>query len=80
MLYQLEQLILKSTAQLSQHTKFAVTNAVRHPSQNLGNLGLKVGNDKSTRAAVSRQVRKERSTIMYQETGGKKIDDYIFRN
>ncbi len=67
---------LKPTAWLSQHEKFAVTNAVLASPlatgysvhQNLVNQGLEVGNDKSTRATVSRLVRTERCSIMFCET------------
>jgi hypothetical protein len=45
--------------------------------QNIGNHGpwFEVGNDKRSRAAVSRLVRKEYSSIMYLETEGKKAGD-----
>ncbi len=38
---------------------------------------MEVDNDKVTRAAVSRLVRKEHSKIMHAETGGKKMDETV---
>ncbi len=38
---------------------------------------MEVDNDKVAWAAVSRQVRKERSKIMHAETGGKKMDETV---
>ena len=38
---------------------------------------MEVSNDKATRAAVNRLVRKERRRIMHAETGGKKMDETI---
>ncbi len=72
--------LIRSTVLLSQHEKYAVSTAVRASPlstgysvhRNLGNVGMEVGNDKVTRAAVSRLVRKERRKIMHAETGGRK--------
>ena len=71
--------------QLSQHQKYAISTAVGESPlstgysvhRNLGNVGMEVSNDKVTRAAVSRLVRKERRTIMHAETGGKKMDETV---
>ena len=74
-----------STVLLSQHQKYAVSTAVRASPlstgysvhRNLGNVGMEVSNDKVTRAAVSRLMRKERREIMHSETGGKKMDETV---
>ena len=76
---------IRSSARLSQHQKHAISTAVGASPlstgysvhRNLGNVGMEVSNDKATRAAVNRLVRKERSKIMHAETGGKKMDANI---
>ncbi len=76
---------IRSSAQLTQHQKHAISTAVGASPlatgysvhQNLGNVGMNVSNDKVTRAAVGRLVRKERRRIMHAETGEKKMDETI---
>ena len=76
---------IQSTVLLSQHQKYAISTAVRvsplstgySVHRNLGNVGMEISNDKVTRAAVSRVVRKGRRKIMHAETGGKKMDENV---
>ena len=76
---------IRSSAQLTQHQKHAIKTAVGASPlstgysvhRNLSNVGMNVSNDKGTRSAVSRLVRKERGIIMHAETGGKKMDESI---
>ena len=77
----------RSTARLSQTQKNAALNAVRASPlatgysvhRNLGNMGpeMEVGNDKRSRASLTRLVLKERRAIMHRETGGKKMTDSV---
>ena len=76
---------IRSSVQLTQHQKHAISTAVGASPlatgysvhRNLGNVGMNVSNDKVTRAAVSRLVRKERRRIMHAKTGGMKMDETI---
>ena len=76
---------IRSSALLTQHQKHAISTTVGASPlstgysvhQNLGNVGMEVSNDKVTRAAVNRLVRKERRKIMHAETGGKKMDETV---